>query len=96
MNSKLMYSLVCLLVFSFMTGCGTSGEQPTPTPVLDGEELLQTRCTECHTLSRVEREALTRDQWEKVVEDMIIEGTILQTVEKEVLLDYLAETYPAP
>lgn len=58
-----------------------------------GEELLNARCTVCHTLDRVHKRKDTREGWEKLVDRMIKNGAILDEGEREVLVDYLAATY---
>lgn len=79
------------LMVTAMVACG--GAAPTEEMVADGETLLQERCTECHPLDRVTSASMTRDGWEANVEDMIAKGAQLTDAEKEVLVDYLAETY---
>jgi cytochrome c2 len=72
-------------------------EPVTPESSVDtevGEQLLNTRCVECHSLSRVSRQSLSLDEWRVVVDEMIREGAVLSEDEKETLIQYLAETYP--
>jgi cytochrome c5 len=68
---------------------------PTEVPVtLDGQSLLQERCTVCHDLGRVERSEKTEEEWKATVERMVGKGAQLDEAEQEVLIKYLAETYP--
>jgi hypothetical protein len=55
-------------------------------------ELLESRCTACHGLDRVDHPH-TREQWESVVDLMRQYGAILTDDEMQVLVDYLAEHY---
>lgn len=87
--------LAMVLVGGLIAGCG---QQPTEVPeaqgpTLSGLALLNDRCTECHTLERVDSASMAREQWSATVEDMIGRGAELNDREKEVLVDYLAETY---
>jgi hypothetical protein len=68
---------------------------PTEVPAaLDGQSLLQERCTRCHDLGRVERSKKTEEEWKATVERMVGKGAQLDEAEQELLIQYLAETYP--
>jgi len=77
---------------------------PTDTPIpstptaepqltLDGESLLQERCTGCHSLGRVEQARKTAADWQKTVERMVAKGAVLNAEEQAAVIKYLAETY---
>ncbi len=76
--------------------------EPSPTievsgakeTTLDGKTLLDTRCVECHNLSRVTSKSKTLEEWRTSVERMVAKGANLSSEEIEVLIQYLAETYP--
>lgn len=80
--------ILTLLVIVFISAC--SGNETT----LDGPALLEQRCTECHTLGRVERASKSPAQWETTVRRMVNKGAELNTLEQEVLIEYLSITYP--
>ena len=68
---------------------------PTKVPVtLDGQSLLQERCTKCHGLGGVERAKKTEEEWKATVERMVGKGAQLNEAEQELVIKYLAETYP--
>ena len=68
---------------------------PTEGPAtLDGQSLLQERCTVCHGLGGVERAKKTEEEWKATVERMVGKGAQLNQAEQELLIKYLAETYP--
>ena len=68
---------------------------PTEVPaILDGQSLLQERCTVCHGLGGVERAKKTEEEWKATVERMVGKGAQLDEAEQELLIQYLAETYP--
>ena len=72
-------------------------EAPAATEVpatLDGQSLLQERCTGCHDLGRVERSEKTEEEWKATVERMVGKGAQLDEAEQELVIKYLAETYP--
>ena len=94
-------TLVVLLSGSLLAACGGSQEatsvptQEEPAPsTLDGEALVQERCTECHDLGRVERAKKTEEEWKATVERMVTLGAQLNQAEQELVIQYLAETYP--
>jgi mono/diheme cytochrome c family protein len=68
---------------------------PTEAPAtLDGQSLLQDRCTVCHGLGGVERSEKTEEEWKATVERMVGKGAQLDEAEQELVIKYLAETYP--
>lgn len=70
---------------------GTEGEQPG---ALDGQALVEERCSQCHNLQTVTSANKSRDAWQSTVERMIEKGARLNEAEKEAVIDYLAEAYP--
>lgn len=95
-TSKVLLALVVLFVVavSVLAACGAGSEEPVEEPVsIDGEVLLQERCTDCHGLGRVTGAEKTRDGWEDTVTRMVNLGARLNDEERTALLDYLAQTY---
>jgi cytochrome c5 len=86
--------LVMVLVTFAAAGCGGGQEAPAGEQVaVDGQTLLEERCTECHDLERTTSQQKTRAEWEETVSRMIDRGAELNEDEKTVLVDYLAENY---
>ncbi len=78
----------------FILGACNGKETTTSTPeTSDGATLLQERCTPCHGVDVIEREKLTQDQWDQVVNNMVRKGAKLTGDEQQTLVAYLAETY---
>ncbi|MCE5208201.1 MAG: hypothetical protein LLG42_07800 [Chloroflexi bacterium] len=97
--------LVILLLFTFILvqGCAstttatsveTGSDTQVPATELDGATLVQERCTVCHSISRVENKKASLDGWRQTVERMISSGAVLSSDEKEIVIEYLAATYP--
>ena len=86
-----------VLAASVVSACGGATPepaQPEEQPAsLDGETLLQERCTECHALSRTTSARKSAEEWEDTVVRMIDHGANLNDEEQAVLVDYLAQTY---
>jgi hypothetical protein len=98
-----MSSLLLLVLLSgtLLTACGqavSAASQNTAAPSqltsgLDGQGLLQERCSVCHSARVVTRLRGTADQWKGLVDAMINAGAQLNPQEEQVLVNYLAQTY---
>lgn len=88
----------------FSVACGTKKSAATATAPaaaapqngassLDGKQLLQERCSVCHTIDRVTSKKETSAGWTKTVDKMIAKGAQLNADERAALIDYLAKTY---
>jgi cytochrome c5 len=87
-------TLLFVVAASALSACGDASGEPTEEAVsVDGETLLQERCTECHGLERTTSVQKTRAEWEDTVTRMVNRGAELTEAEKTVLVDYLAENY---
>jgi cytochrome c5 len=65
----------------------------TPATGVDGQTLLNERCSVCHNLNRVTSQRLTAAQWNQIVSRMVQNGAQLTAAEQQVLVEYLAKTY---
>ena len=94
-NGRFLSAFLLIVVFAsslLLAGCG-SGNTSNAGP-LDGQTLLQQRCTGCHDLESVATVRGNSQEWNMVVVDMIRRGAKLDAQEKQTLIDYLAQTYP--
>jgi hypothetical protein len=101
--NKRMISFVSILLLIVLAGallasCGSSNK-PAPAPsgggsAADGQTLMQTRCSVCHSLDRVTSAHKTAAQWKNTVDRMINNGAQLSSAEEQVLVNYLVQTYP--
>lgn len=66
---------------------------PSPPPSVTGAELLQDRCTGCHSLDKVQAASKTQAEWEASVDSMRGKGAELTDEEAQILTEHLAETY---
>ena len=57
---------------------------------LDGQKLLEQRCTVCHNLDRVYKAKKDRSGWEKTVARMTSRGAKLDDDERGTVIDHLA------
>jgi hypothetical protein len=92
---------VYLVLVTLLVGCKSTSSQPTNAPsgapaetsAIDAAQLLETRCSVCHSVDRVKQAQKTQAEWETTVNNMIKKGAQLSEEEKSALLDYLAKTY---
>jgi cytochrome c5 len=94
----IQYFAIVLIVIVIILSAGC-GETPTPsataTPEVDqGQKLVASRCTVCHTLGTVESKQSDREGWQAVVERMVLKGASLNATEQELVIDYLALNFP--
>jgi len=69
------------------------GEAVTVIPaatVLDVGTLLEERCTQCHTLKRVDKANKDKAGWEKAIDRMIKKGAKLNAKERAAMIEYLS------
>jgi hypothetical protein len=99
MNKNLIstISIICifLILGVFLISCGTSTTTPLSSggSTLDGQTLMQQRCSVCHSLDRVTSAQKTLDQWTVSVNRMIAHGAQLNPAEEQTLVAYLAANY---
>ncbi len=99
MNTR-MVSLICITLLIVLSGtmlasCGSSSS-PAATSggsASGGQVLMQTRCSVCHSVSRVTSAHKTASQWKASVDRMINNGAQLTAQEEQTLVDYLAQNY---
>lgn len=69
-----------------------SGAVPTA-GAADGKALVAARCSVCHSTSRIEGAKKSRAEWEATVSRMKGKGAVLNAVETQAVLAYLAATF---
>ena len=106
MKRNLLIVSFLLLFALILSACGGGSEKSTNASTtgtdntssgstdLDGKSLVETRCTECHSLNRATSYSGSIDNWTKIVDDMVKKGADLNNAEKEAVINYMAETYP--
>ena len=55
---------------------------------------MEERCSRCHTTGRITSKSASLDEWTVTVDRMINKGAQLDSVERETLIQFLAQTYP--
>jgi hypothetical protein len=77
--------IVALVALVLLAACGSG--RP------NGQELLDSRCTTCHSLERVTSSNKTAEAWAATVDRMITRGAELTDTERDILVEYLAKEY---
>jgi len=67
--------------------------EPEQAQALDGQKLVETRCTACHSLDRVTSAKKSADDWASNVKRMVAKGAELSDAEQQAVIQYLSETY---
>ena len=100
MNKKILSTVSIIFIFlivgTFLVSCGTNSANPNASSggsTLDGQTLMQQRCSVCHSLDRVTTAHKSLDQWTVSVQRMIAHGAQLNAQEEQTLVAYLAATY---
>ena len=62
---------------------------------IDAKALVESQCTQCHSLARVEAEKTDKAGWTSIVERMMSKGSNITftDAEKAAVIEYLAATY---
>jgi cytochrome c5 len=60
---------------------------------LDGRTIVETKCTQCHDLTRVQTAKKDRSGWEDTVARMESNGLQVTPEEKSAAIDYLTATF---
>jgi hypothetical protein len=82
----LLCALVHVLALSLLLSACAGGAQ-------SGEDLVQKRCTKCHTLAPIEVSQKTQQEWTRTVSRMIQHGARLSDREMHIVVDYLSNSH---
>jgi glyoxylase-like metal-dependent hydrolase (beta-lactamase superfamily II) len=66
---------------------------PPPPPIDPGLRAMQTACTVCHSVTRIQAKNLSMDDWQLLIDDMKGKGAILRGNDEALLLEYLVKNY---
>ena len=64
-------------------------EETEATVKSEAELLIDERCSQCHSASRVYAENYTQEEWSDVFDDMIAKGADVTEEEKSLMIDWL-------
>ncbi len=72
---------------------GTGGDTGGDTGMLDGDALVEERCTVCHSRERIDAAVKDEAGWTATVDRMISNGAELNDEERAAVLEYLVSTH---
>ena len=87
------FMLIILLMGVLLASCSGSASTSPRGGSSGGQALMQSRCTVCHSLTRITSAHMTADQWKTTVDQMINRGAQLNPQEEQTLITYLAQNY---
>jgi hypothetical protein len=91
----LVFGLGIMLVLLIAGGCAGDPPTPTPTPTVDpAPALVAAKCGTCHPLSNLQAAKYDESGGTMTVDRMIGKGAQLNADQKQVVVSYLAKTYP--
>lgn len=71
------------------TGGAPEGEGPAPQATDEGRQLVEEKCSRCHSLDRVEQAQKAGDEWGATVDRMIGNGLQVTDEEQQAIVEYL-------
>ncbi len=108
MTRTYMIVAVAMTIALVLVGCSGAAEpvpDATETPSTEApaasepsgaEQLVQTKCSMCHDLSRVEGADYDQAKWEETVTRMQQNGLVVTEAERQEIIDYLVAQDAAP
>ena len=96
MKTRTLVIIMVGMIILTTVGCGPAPTpEPTPTPeVHKGKAVVANRCIGCHEIGRVNNAKYDREGWQMTVDRMVLRGAQLTDEQTELVVDYLALTYP--
>jgi cytochrome c5 len=76
-----------------VTAITNPASQTVTEQVMNGQQLVETRCTVCHSLDRVKSAKKSGADWGSTVKRMVGKGAQLTDAEQTAVIQYLSETY---
>lgn len=92
---QMILGIVMIVLLLTVVSCGPAAT-PVPTATEDtrGKTIMETKCSTCHGLAQIQTAKYDRASWEAVVVRMVAKGAQLNAEEQQLVIDYLAKTYP--
>ena len=77
-------------ILSALAGVSTLDAQ---LPDGKGKEVVETTCTECHTLERVRAQRRDEEGWNAILREMLESGAQIETNDIKTIVDYLSQHF---
>lgn len=86
-----------MVIFIFLAAGCSQASTPVPTPTQDlgkAKSIIESRCSTCHGLAQVQAAKYDQAGWDAVVTRMVGSGAQITPEQKQLVVQYLAQTYP--
>lgn len=84
------FELAGVLIATALFAAGCSPGAQTPESAKTGEALVASRCTQCHSLDRIDGARYDAQQWASVIDRMQRNGLVVSADERQLIIDYLS------
>jgi cytochrome c5 len=84
---------VRVLLLAAATALAASAQTPPPLPDGEGKKVVEKLCLDCHGPENFTSKKRTKDEWEKVVSDMIEKGAQGTESELDQVVAYLTKYF---
>jgi mono/diheme cytochrome c family protein len=89
------FSVVAVIVMGSVAWVSGQAAQAPDLPVGDMQAKARTACLECHESRIILQQRLNKASWGKEVDKMIKWGAVVDTKDRDALVDYLSTNFPA-
>ncbi len=97
-NLPMFLAILLLTGGVFLASCSGSSQSSSSadeaSAPLTGEELIQQRCTSCHTETRIVDKRADLEGWTTTVDRMMTKGARLDEAERQTLIEYQTQKNP--
>ncbi|MDI6712883.1 MAG: hypothetical protein QMD96_06560 [Anaerosomatales bacterium] len=87
---RLAASALLAAAFLAAAGCARQPEPAAPSEASTPEQLIESRCTQCHDRGRIDAASYDAAGWTAVIDRMVAKGARLTEEEKAALVEHLA------
>jgi hypothetical protein len=85
----------CVIITSALPCFAAQPSASTDLPAGDMQNKAHTACTTCHEASIILQQRLTKAAWTKEVDKMVKWGAILNSSDRDALIEYFSTNFPA-
>src|SRR5262245_5276039 len=91
-----LFSLFTMTLAAGTIAVAAQKSQTAGMPDGPGRKILDTVCTECHSLDEVTKFKgyYSKDNWRDIIRTMVADGARLKEADTPTLIDYLTKTFP--
>src|SRR5882724_5557806 len=80
------------LLISMILVCRLTATQ-SELPEGKGKDAVESTCTACHTVQRIQEQHLDEERWRGVIREMTEKGASINSDDRKVIIDYLTKNF---